>query len=78
MDKCGAEEVRLCQFSCRSLGMCTIFVHRYSGVLSAVGIGLAEVVAEEQVSRLCRSPTGFLLDSFSLQKTWQGMLELGP
>ena len=33
----------------RSLGMRTIFVHRYSGVLSAVGIGLAEVVAEEQV-----------------------------
>jgi len=34
----------------RSLGMRTIFVHRYSGVLSAVGIGLAEVVAEEQVN----------------------------
>ena len=33
----------------RSLGMRTIFVHRFSGVLSAVGIGLAEVVAEEQV-----------------------------
>lgn len=33
----------------RSLGIRTIFVHRYSGVLSAVGIGLAEVVAEEQV-----------------------------
>lgn len=34
----------------RSLGMKTIFVHRFSGILSAVGIGLAEVVAEEQVS----------------------------
>lgn len=33
----------------RSLGMHTIFVHRYSGILSAVGIGLADVVAEEQV-----------------------------
>lgn len=33
----------------RSLGMRTIFIHRFSGVLSAVGIGLAEVVAEEQV-----------------------------
>ena len=36
----------------RSLGIRTIFVHRYSGVLSAIGIGLAEVVAEEQVSSL--------------------------
>ena len=36
----------------RSLGMRTIFVHRYSGVLSAVGIGLAEVVEEEQVDIL--------------------------
>ncbi len=33
----------------RSLGMKTIFIHRYSGILSAVGIGLADVVAEEQV-----------------------------
>ena len=33
----------------RSLGMQTIFIHRYSGILSAVGIGLADVVAEEQV-----------------------------
>ena len=33
----------------RTLGMKTIFMQRYSGVLSAVGIGLAEVVAEEQV-----------------------------
>ena len=32
----------------RNLGMRTIFVHRYAGVLSAVGIGLADVVAEEQ------------------------------
>ena len=34
----------------RNLGMRTIFVHRYAGVLSAVGIGLADVVAEEQVT----------------------------
>ena len=33
----------------RSLGMKTIFVHHYSGILSAVGIGLADVVMEEQV-----------------------------
>jgi N-methylhydantoinase A/oxoprolinase/acetone carboxylase beta subunit len=32
-----------------ALGMHTIFVHRYSGILSAVGIGLAEVVQEAQV-----------------------------
>lgn len=33
-----------------ALGIRTIFVHRYSGILSAVGIGLAEVVQEAQVS----------------------------
>lgn len=33
-----------------ALGMRTIFVHRYSGILSAVGIGLAEVVQEAQVT----------------------------
>lgn len=32
-----------------TLGIRTIFVHRYSGILSAVGIGLAEVVQEAQV-----------------------------
>ena len=32
----------------RTLGMKKIFVHKYSGVLSAVGIGLADVVAESQ------------------------------
>jgi hypothetical protein len=31
-----------------ALGVKTIFVHRYAGVLSAVGIGLAEVVEEAQ------------------------------
>lgn len=38
-----------------ALGMRTIFVHRYSGILSAVGIGLAEVVQEAQVSPLART-----------------------
>ena len=42
----------------RSLGMRTIFVHRYSGVLSAVGIGLADMVAERQV-RFSPAPTHF-------------------
>jgi len=32
----------------RNLGMRTIYVHRYSGVLSAVGIGLADVCVERQ------------------------------
>ncbi|MEW5314666.1 MAG: hypothetical protein WDW38_006142 [Sanguina aurantia] len=32
----------------RSLGMSTIFMHRYAGILSAVGIQLADIVAEEQ------------------------------
>ena len=32
----------------RSLGMQTVFCHRYASVLSAVGIGLAQVVAEAQ------------------------------
>eukprot|EP01064_Diplonema_japonicum_P036003 TRINITY_DN7960_c0_g3_i1.p1 TRINITY_DN7960_c0_g3~~TRINITY_DN7960_c0_g3_i1.p1 ORF type:complete len:1253 (+),score=311.12 TRINITY_DN7960_c0_g3_i1:32-3760(+) len=32
----------------RSLGMDTVFVHRYSGILSAFGIGLADVVVDEQ------------------------------
>ncbi|PSC69547.1 5-oxoprolinase isoform B [Micractinium conductrix] len=31
-----------------ALGMRSIFIHRYSGILSAVGIGLAEVVQEAQ------------------------------
>eukprot|EP00659_Diplonema_papillatum_P022552 gene22552-34511_t len=32
----------------RSLGMDTVFVHRYSGILSAFGIGLADIVVDEQ------------------------------
>ena len=51
----------------RSLGMRTIFVQRYSGVLSAVGIGLAEVVAEEQA----RAPSFLLSCHLSMQeKKW--------
>ena len=50
----------------RTLGMQTIFIHRYSGILSAVGIGLADVVAEEQVrtlgiSMLCKSQSHYVL-----------------
>ncbi|KAL3135323.1 hypothetical protein ABBQ32_007517 [Trebouxia sp. C0010 RCD-2024] len=45
----------------RALGMRTIFIHRYSGILSAVGIGLADVVAEEQ------APAAEALDDASLE-----------
>ena len=43
----------------QNLGMRTIFVQRYAGVLSAVGIGLADVVAEEQVGTLLICFWGF-------------------
>lgn len=32
----------------RSLGMGTVFIHRYSGILSAYGLALADVVHEAQ------------------------------
>lgn len=32
----------------RSLGMKTVFVHKYAGILSAYGMALADVVHEEQ------------------------------
>jgi 5-oxoprolinase (ATP-hydrolysing) len=32
----------------RQLGMKTVFVHRYASILSAVGMGLASIVQEEQ------------------------------
>ena len=32
----------------RSLGMRTVFIHRYSGILSAYGLALADVVHEAQ------------------------------
>jgi 5-oxoprolinase (ATP-hydrolysing) len=32
----------------RNLGMTSVFVHRYSGILSAYGMGLADVVEERQ------------------------------
>ena len=42
-----------------ALGIESIFVHRYAGILSAVGIGLADVVAEAQ------EPAALVLDSSS-------------
>ena len=45
----------------RALGMRTIFVQRYSGVLSAVGIGLAEVVSEDQVRLPRAAPVSAVL-----------------
>lgn len=44
----------------RALGMKKIFVHKYSGVLSAVGIGLADVVSEAQ------EPSASLLDESTI------------
>ena len=32
----------------RSLGMRTVFIHRFAGILSAYGLGLADVVSENQ------------------------------
>jgi len=52
----------------QNLGMRTIFVHRYAGVLSAVGIGLADVVAEEQVLPLPLMV--WCIDTISLYSTW--------
>ena len=44
----------------RSLGMKTIFVHRFSGILSAYGIGLADVVKERQAPcAVALTPTAF-------------------
>lgn len=45
----------------RNLGMKKIFVHKYSGVLSAVGIGLADVVQEAQ------EPSSMELSSQNMQ-----------
>ena len=70
----------------RSLGMKTIFIHRYSGILSAVGIGLADVVAEEQVcdSSLSHIHTALLQSDIAsiknctlhVVKTWVGGVRL--
>ena len=38
----------------RDLGMSTVFVHRFCGILSAYGMGLADVVAESQVACAAR------------------------
>lgn len=32
----------------RALGMSTVFVHKYAGILSAYGIALADIVEEAQ------------------------------
>ncbi|KAG2488023.1 hypothetical protein HYH03_013330 [Edaphochlamys debaryana] len=43
----------------KALGMSTIFVHRYAGILSAVGIHLADVVSEAQEPAAARlGPAG--------------------
>jgi len=44
----------------RSLGMSTVFVHRFSGILSAVGIGMSDVVVEAQGPAQSRVGAGAL------------------
>eukprot|EP00192_Tetraselmis_astigmatica_P024420 CAMPEP_0117686190 /NCGR_PEP_ID=MMETSP0804-20121206/22277_1 /TAXON_ID=1074897 /ORGANISM="Tetraselmis astigmatica, Strain CCMP880" /LENGTH=687 /DNA_ID=CAMNT_0005497785 /DNA_START=422 /DNA_END=2482 /DNA_ORIENTATION=+ len=63
----------------RSLGMSTVFVHRYSGILSAVGIGMSDVVAEAQgpaQSPLdgCRIPTSLARRLDELEEQARGKL----
>ncbi len=48
----------------RSLGIDTVFIHRFAGVLSAYGIGLANTVAE------CQQPAASILN----QQTLPGLL----
>lgn len=43
----GAGPQHACSIA-RSLGISTIFIHRFSGILSAYGMGLADVAAERQ------------------------------
>ena len=38
----------------RSLGISTIFIHRFSGILSAYGIGLADIVVDKQLPAAAR------------------------
>ena len=65
----GAGGQHACAIAC-SLGMKTIFVHHYSGILSAVGIGLADVVMEEQVCS-CLSACCVVHSSCSMQSKFR-------
>lgn len=51
----------------KSLGMKVVLIHRYSGILSAYGMALADVVHEEQEA--CSKPYEFSKYSFLLQPT---------
>jgi 5-oxoprolinase (ATP-hydrolysing) len=57
----------------RSLGVTKIFIHRFSGILSAYGIGLADVVAERQqpaaevYTNDCTSKLGAQLDALQAE-----------
>jgi 5-oxoprolinase (ATP-hydrolysing) len=39
----------------RNLGMKTIFIHRFAGILSAYGLGLADIVYQKQVRKFLRN-----------------------
>ena len=50
----------------RSLGISTIFIHRFAGILSAYGMGLADMAAEKQqpaAAVLCRDTLPNLLEA---------------
>lgn len=54
----------------RSLGMTQVAVHRYSGILSAYGMAVADVVHEEQI------PCAATLTETSLDDLWNHIEEL--
>ena len=45
----------------RNLGMSTIYVHKYAGILSAYGMALADVVEEAQEPSVATYDKGFFL-----------------
>lgn len=55
----------------RDLGMSTVFVHRFCGILSAYGMGLADVVSEAQVACAARYD-----DSDGFKRAMESMVAL--
>ena len=66
----------------RSLGISSIFIHRFAGILSAYGIGLADTVAEKQLPAaevLSKSTLSGLVEKLSSlqQETEQELINQG-
>lgn len=56
-------------FVYRSLGMDTVYVHKYAGILSAYGMALADVIHEEQAPCVIEySEVVSLFDDFQSKK----------